>query len=341
MNAIYNRIYEFIRRLFNKQAKIAYHINKLGGNDLRACERAAEALVRIGKPAVPALTEALKDSRWWVRRYAAKVIGRIGKPAVPALIEIVKDSLFVPKGVKDALVETGGPAVPALIDILKDKKLWWIHDDVAGILGDIGDTRAMPALVDALKYKDSKVRYYAVLAIGDIAKKNPGNIPEVTRVIFALVNALDGRDGGVRCSALGAIAKIGTPAFPALIEMLKDKKWWVRRDAVEIFGRMGDTRAMPALVDALKDKKWWVCRDAAEALDKMMPDLTVVHLGEIKKARRVVRGMLENDNVEEADVLVGLLDRLNKKREEISELKLKLPCGIKKKRKPKRKCVVQ
>jgi HEAT repeat protein len=55
---------------------------------------AANALVRIGPAAVPALIEALKDKDRNVRRAAALALGKIGpatKDAVPALIEALKD----------------------------------------------------------------------------------------------------------------------------------------------------------------------------------------------------------------------------------------------------------
>ncbi|MBI3912217.1 MAG: HEAT repeat domain-containing protein, partial [Armatimonadetes bacterium] len=53
--------------------------------------QAAAALVKIGKPAVPALCAALQDRDEDVRREAAAALVKIGKPAVPALCVALKD----------------------------------------------------------------------------------------------------------------------------------------------------------------------------------------------------------------------------------------------------------
>jgi hypothetical protein len=67
-------------------------IQALGDDDWDVRRAAAEALVKIGTPAVPALIQALGDSDWDVRRAAAEALGAIGDPqAVPALIQTLRD----------------------------------------------------------------------------------------------------------------------------------------------------------------------------------------------------------------------------------------------------------
>jgi len=54
-----------------------------------------EALVKIGKPAVPQLVEALMRGSHWLRWEAAKTLGEIRDPtAAPALVEALKDEEF-------------------------------------------------------------------------------------------------------------------------------------------------------------------------------------------------------------------------------------------------------
>jgi uncharacterized protein (DUF302 family) len=54
-----------------------------------------ESLVKIGKPAVPQLVEALMRGNHWLRWEAAKALGEIGDPtAAPALVEALKDGEF-------------------------------------------------------------------------------------------------------------------------------------------------------------------------------------------------------------------------------------------------------
>jgi hypothetical protein len=56
---------------------------------------ARESLVKIGKPAVPQLVEALKRGSHWLRWEAAKTLGEIRDPiAAPALVEALKDEEF-------------------------------------------------------------------------------------------------------------------------------------------------------------------------------------------------------------------------------------------------------
>ena len=85
---------------------------------------AIEALGNIGnKEAVLALIDALKDKDWYIPNPAADALVRIGPPAVPALIEVLKDKN---RDIRLSVAETLGKigdkeAVPALIEALKDK----------------------------------------------------------------------------------------------------------------------------------------------------------------------------------------------------------------------------
>ena len=55
-----------------------------------------------------------------------------------------------------------------------------------------------------------------------------------------------------------------------LIKALKYKKdVFVRREAAEVLGKIGDARAVEPLTKALKDKDWNVQEAAKEALDKI------------------------------------------------------------------------
>jgi HEAT repeat protein len=69
----------------------------LGDDDLVAAMAASEVLARTGKPAVPALLDALKTGNRRARGWAAHALGRIGpdaREAVPALTDMSKDHDF-------------------------------------------------------------------------------------------------------------------------------------------------------------------------------------------------------------------------------------------------------
>jgi len=70
-------------------------ITNLSSSDEILRIHSRESLVKIGKPAVPQLVEALMRGSHWLRWEAAKALGEIGDPtASPALVEALKDQEF-------------------------------------------------------------------------------------------------------------------------------------------------------------------------------------------------------------------------------------------------------
>jgi HEAT repeat protein len=84
---------------------------------------AAEAMGRIGTPAVPALVEALRDPNPIVRMQACKALaymGTKGKDAVPALMQTLGDSEETIRiEAADALGQIGDPSQPAVPTLLQ------------------------------------------------------------------------------------------------------------------------------------------------------------------------------------------------------------------------------
>ena len=136
------------------------------------------------------------------------------KPLIAALRD-ENDHVSAWNGAVDALVKIGVPAVDALIVSLKDKDKW-VRSQAVSALGNIGDTRAIEPLIEALKEDEGY--------------------------------------GYVREAAANALVKIGLPAVDALIVVLKDKDKWVRWWAVHALRDIGSTRAVEPLLVALKDE---------------------------------------------------------------------------------------
>jgi HEAT repeat protein len=88
---------------------------------------AADALGRIGEPAVPALTEALFDGNAVVRLQAARALGYMGAQAtaaVPALERALHDQdEAVRQQAALALGQIGPPAAPAVPSLLQMLKM--------------------------------------------------------------------------------------------------------------------------------------------------------------------------------------------------------------------------
>jgi HEAT repeat protein len=102
---------------------------------------AANALAKIGKPAVEPLIVALKNENPFVRRNAAEALGEI----------------------KDA------SAVKPLINALKDNDLI-VRRNAAKALGKIKDSSAEESLTSALKDESPAVRRNAAIALREMGK---------------------------------------------------------------------------------------------------------------------------------------------------------------------------
>lgn len=162
-------------------------------------------------------------------------------------------------------------AVDALIEALKNEDDSVRMDAVRDwAYQDISDPRAVDALIGALKDEDEDVRNYAAYALGDISDQ---------RAIDALVGALKDQSEYVRQAAASALGDIGsktrwegmtflnsTKAIDPLIEALKDDCEWVRQSAAVALGQIGDARGMDPLITALKDESSYVRQAAAYAL---------------------------------------------------------------------------
>ncbi|RME00354.1 MAG: TIR domain-containing protein, partial [Bacteroidetes bacterium] len=107
-----------------QSAIVTQLIQALKDEDREVRRAAAEALMKIGQPAVLHLIQALNDEESDVRYYAAWALGKIGDAqAVPQLIQALKDEdRGVRRAAAEALVKIGQQAVPQLCQALKDEE---------------------------------------------------------------------------------------------------------------------------------------------------------------------------------------------------------------------------
>jgi HEAT repeat protein len=112
-----------------------------------------------------------------------------------------------------------------------------------------------------------------------------------SRLIPALIEALKDADGRVREGASEALRGIGPAAIPALIEALKDAEADVRAGASWALGGIGPAAsgAVPVLIEALKDADVRVRAGAADTLDtiaRAARDARATHMISPLKAAR-------------------------------------------------------
>ncbi|HZU69698.1 MAG TPA: HEAT repeat domain-containing protein [Ktedonobacteraceae bacterium] len=158
-----------------------------GARDKRPAMR--EAAIHIlgifGSPeATPIVIEALHDPVPAVRLQAAKALGRIGDAsAVQPLLDALQGAdEQLGSQIFSSLVKLGRVAVPALIERSKSSSPW-VRWQCIRTLGEIGDRRAVPVLVDAMRDPDHAVAWMAAKALASFG------IPSVEAVLKMLETA--------------------------------------------------------------------------------------------------------------------------------------------------------
>jgi len=133
---------------------------------------AMAALEKIGLSAADVFHKALTDDDWFVRAAAAKALGQIKDPdAIQSLIGVLSDKKwFVRERAAEALTRIGEPAIEPLIVALRDRN-GVVRERAAEILGRIGDPRGLRPLADAFKDDELYVQARAVLAFEKIKKR--------------------------------------------------------------------------------------------------------------------------------------------------------------------------
>ena len=153
---------------------------------------------------VDKLIKDLKDEHWEIRFYAAEALIKIGKPAVKPLIEALKDkNRFVHSYAANALGKIGdNGAVPALIKTLKDEN-WYVRSSAAAALGEIiSSRRSIKELEEIeIQLKTQKLDRYSA-NYGDIKNK-----------VSAVLQALNKRKSEL-LSAQVAELKVEAKQFP-------------------------------------------------------------------------------------------------------------------------------
>jgi HEAT repeat protein len=111
------------------------------------------------------------------------------------------------------------------------------------VLGQLGDRRATPTLLDGLNDRDADNRIYALTALGEL--RDPAAIPRIAK-------AVTDEDKDVRATAYYTLGAIGDPsAIPVLAAGLEQQAPDVRWNAAIALARLGDPRALGTLREVL------------------------------------------------------------------------------------------
>ena len=188
------------------------------------------------------LIKLLNHRDYEVQWRAADTLGTLGESACDQLISILEfQNIHVRLGAIEALGDIKCPrSVEPIIRKLKndkDNEVRWV---AALSLGEIGDPRAVPALVDALGDPDRYVRYGAVMSL-EMLSWTPDN--EETLASMLIAQQEWETLHGMKSAAVGSLVKI-----------LKDPNPSTRVKIVELLGMIGDPEAKKACKEALLDR---------------------------------------------------------------------------------------
>jgi HEAT repeat protein len=251
-------------------------LRALDGIDERERELAVATLARTqGDAAREALLAALRHPVKTVRMAAARQFPGWNEPRVIAgLVEAMAWDCAPELRWRfgDVVKATGTAAVPELLAAL-DSAQALVEGDVSMIiahLGDLGDTRAVPALLAATRHTNAGVRGSAVrslMRLGDAS------------AAADLQPLLHDDDPYVRAATALCLGRLGDrSSVPALLSALRTDVKAVREAAARGLHGPQDPAAIPVLTEALGDPVVQVQLAAAEALATLGDAAGLAHL---------------------------------------------------------------
>lgn len=168
------------------------------------------------------------------------------------------------------LIELGEEAIPALQDLTRSPNAdhrWW----ALRVLAQSPHAQA-EWLVPFLSDPAREVRQCAALGLAI----KPGD-----SAVEALVQALSDEDSMVSSLAVNALVKIGNPAVPSLIEVVKHRvggsvSQSARIHALRALAEIRDHRAIPVMMKVMEEESVLLQHWAKEGLDRLGLDMVYI-----------------------------------------------------------------
>jgi len=236
-------------------------------------EPSRRLLVRSHEESVPYLVTVLDTDDARERHALEDIFIRIGDPGVDPLIGALERETERTDTSRGARLAAGilgrigeiralGPLMAARTHLD-----WKVRAAVAGALGRIGVNDAAPGLTELVGDENEIVRQSAAVGLSRVAEAADEELGH--GAIDALLGALEDPYYSVRYSAARALAAAGEPALAALEELAAEGGGTARILAVQALGQTGSGAAVRTLRDLLESEDWAVSAHAAEALGKI------------------------------------------------------------------------
>jgi HEAT repeat protein len=278
-------------------------IKQLSGPSTADRLRAAERLRRLGdQKAVPALIDALAtDKDLLVKVKVVEALGSLkDRRAVEALINaavvpekevraaaitslgligdaVATETLFAAAQDGEPIVRNAAIQSLSLLGVSVERLAtdvahpnWQVRAAALSTYARLGDARAVPVIMGALKDSDMRVRAEAARTLGQFND---------ARATDALIASLNDQSSEVRIQATFALGRMKEArALAPLSTLLNDRDQRVSLAAAESLARMKDPRATRLLVTSLSDADWRVRTRAAKTLARASAEGEIVDI---------------------------------------------------------------
>src|SRR5262249_23712508 len=170
----------------------------------------------------PKLLVIMRDEEWWVRERLVDVLVEMaGQQLTRHIITYLGDSSdVVRRYAVDVLIRLKDPnALGALVRTASGDSDWWVKEKALEAIAAIGDTRAIPYIVDLMQ-KEADLRWAAIKALSDM------NVRTAAPQVAAF---LADPDSDTRLAALSCLQKFNDPSCaPAVQPLLADSELAIR-----------------------------------------------------------------------------------------------------------------
>ncbi|HEX2697782.1 MAG TPA: HEAT repeat domain-containing protein, partial [Anaerolineales bacterium] len=247
----------------------------------------AKAALALGKirdaQTIPVLVNALKDPEAEVRAAAARGLGYFADPRTfEAISNVLLDDpqIEVRQAAAESLGNARRPeAIPYLIDALHDS-FWWYEreqavNDLLDAIAKMG-TAVVPELINDLSNPEGTVRQFAAKLLR--------RLPDPSAIEALTISLYDTHPDVCKASA-EALAAIGAPALPVLLDALNHPEAWIRQQAVIGLTESHDAQVAPALLNLLNDENRDVRKQVIESLGTLRDARAVPLLQELTASR--------------------------------------------------------
>jgi HEAT repeat protein len=189
------------------------------------------------------LLARLRDSDWHTRQLTHDFLLALNYP----IEDNLQQGLANWNGATDTeigeyFLQIGTEAIPPLLRLLTHNDVT-IRKGAVWALGLYQDRATLVGFVRLLTDSDSGVRLRAIQALQTFAEQG---------AIGALVECLRDPDWAVRKVATEALAEIGASSLPQLRQLLDNSREDVKRIAIGVMGRVGDTSVVPDILPYLQ-----------------------------------------------------------------------------------------